>query len=145
MNRKKIWWSLLIIWCLGIYTATELPVFTGERTEKIIEHSIQTKESEEQVNHELTSTINLAIRKSAHFIVFGVLALLFLKVLTPMRGKFIMAWLLTVIYAMTDEWHQLHVPNRSGSATDVMIDALGALFFLVIAAVWKKVCNSRSG
>ncbi len=38
----------------------------------------------------------------------------------------LVSWLLTVLYAITDEIHQTFVPGRSGRVTDVLIDAAGA-------------------
>ncbi|UYJ41604.1 MAG: VanZ family protein [Lachnospiraceae bacterium] len=36
------------------------------------------------------------------------------------------SWMIAVLYACTDEYHQLFVPGRSGQLRDVMIDAVGA-------------------
>ena len=53
------------------------------------------------------------------------------------KKQIIMSILLGVIYAITDEVHQLFVPGRSGQVKDVYIDSLGviigvcALLFLV--------------
>ena len=33
---------------------------------------------------------------------------------------------LTLLYAIGDEWHQAHVPGRTGRAADVVVDGLGA-------------------
>jgi VanZ family protein len=35
------------------------------------------------------------------------------------------AW--SVIYALSDEWHQSFVPSRSASVADVIIDAIAAV------------------
>ena len=43
------------------------------------------------------------------------------------------AWLLTVLYACTDEFHQLFVAGCHASLLDVGVDALGAATAL---AVW---------
>jgi len=42
------------------------------------------------------------------------------------------AWLLTVLYACTDEFHQLFVAGRHSSLVDIGIDALGAAVALAI-------------
>jgi VanZ family protein len=44
-----------------------------------------------------------------------------------------LAWLLTVLYAASDELHQAFVPGRNASLMDIGIDALGALVGLVPA------------
>jgi len=51
------------------------------------------------------------------------------------------AWFVVVAYAITDEVHQLFVPNRQGSPWDVLIDSIGgAAGLLVLWAVgrWRK-------
>jgi len=38
-----------------------------------------------------------------------------------------------VLYALTDEWHQSFVPDRTGRLDDVVTDAVGALIGLAVA------------
>ena len=52
-----------------------------------------------------------------------------------MYNRYWIAWFLAVVYATTDECHQLFVPDRAGRVTDVMIDALGAAIALGALAV----------
>ena len=46
---------------------------------------------------------------------------------------------IAVLYGMSDEWHQLHVPGREGSLVDVLADlvgaALGGAFLAAVSAV----------
>lgn len=71
------------------------------------------------------------LRKSAHLAEYAVLFLLARRALAGERSApvFPGAWafLFCVAYAVTDEWHQTFVPHRLGKASDVLIDALGAL------------------
>ena len=55
----------------------------------------------------------------------------------PTHRRFILAWAVTVIYAATDEIHQLFVPQRSGNGFDVCVDATGA--FLALLVIWGVV------
>jgi len=80
--------------------------------------------------------INL-IKKSGHFIVFGVLASLYLYALKGKktlaetgRGYFLLSLFLTLLYAVSDEYHQLFTPGRHSSGYDVIIDVCGALSVL---------------
>jgi len=45
---------------------------------------------------------------------------------------------IAVLYGMSDEWHQLHVPGRDGSLVDILADlggaALGGAFLAAISA-----------
>jgi VanZ family protein len=86
--------------------------------------------------------LDLVLRKSAHLAVFGVLAALVAGALAPRgvpaRSKLVVAWLTTVAYAASDEWHQTFVPGRSGEPRDVMIDAVGATAGLLLFVAWRR-------
>lgn len=71
------------------------------------------------------------VKKSAHGIGYGLLALSYLRALPNRNYK--LAWLLAVLYSATDEFHQSFVPGRHPAATDVLIfDNLGAMIALLI-------------
>lgn len=48
------------------------------------------------------------------------------------------AWLLTIAYAATDEFHQSFVPGRGDSIVDVGIDSIGSALGLLIPAIWHQ-------
>jgi VanZ family protein len=53
----------------------------------------------------------------------------------------VVPWLLSSLYAVTDEIHQAFVPERACALMDVGIDSAGALFgCLLVLVIWK---NSR--
>jgi VanZ family protein len=76
-------------------------------------------------------TWDTVLRKCAHATEYAVLAALLLRALANAPA----AWLLTVAYAATDEWHQTFVRGRHGSPVDVAIDAAGALLGI---AAWRR-------
>lgn len=86
--------------------------------------------------------LDLVLRKAAHVFVFGVLALLVLHALGGLRpwrgGLAVAAWIVAVLYAASDEWHQTFVEGRVGHASDVAIDASGALVALLLARTWTR-------
>lgn len=75
-------------------------------------------------------------RKLVHVVTFGLLALLFLRALradpqAPWSwGQALAALGLTLLYAVSDEYHQSFVPTRVGSPVDVLIDTFGAVLAL---------------
>jgi VanZ family protein len=91
----------------------------------------------------------LFFRKCAHLTVYAVLALLLWRALRAFSAQTTgwswrvarNAWFCVVLYASTDEIHQVFVPNRQGSAWDVLIDSTGgaiALLLLYALGRWRK-------
>ena len=78
----------------------------------------------------------LLVSKLAHVSEYAILAWLFQWALDNRRA-WRLAWLLAVLYAVTDEFHQSFVPGRTSTVADVMIDALGAAIGLA-AAAWPR-------
>jgi VanZ family protein len=74
--------------------------------------------------------------KTAHFIVYAVLAWLWWRFLAPQRqlnwSVLLLAFVLTTLYGITDEIHQLFVPSRHGQPADVLFDAAGALAMILL-------------
>ncbi len=71
------------------------------------------------------------IKKSAHAIGYGLLALSYLHIFKWDKKYYWLAWLLAVLYSATDEFHQSFVPGRHAAVTDVLVfDNLGAMIAL---------------
>jgi VanZ family protein len=71
------------------------------------------------------------IKKTAHFIEYFILNLLFLyslKKTTFQKNPQLIftALILTILYAISDEFHQTFVSGREGRPRDVFIDSFGA-------------------
>ncbi|WP_350342305.1 VanZ family protein [Proteinivorax tanatarense] len=76
------------------------------------------------------NTLHTFIRKGAHLFIYFVLGILVFNAfqVTGIKGWKGIWWSLgvCVLYAITDEIHQLFVPGRSGEMMDVLIDSVGA-------------------
>lgn len=90
-----------------------------------------------------TLALNM-IKKLGHYIIYGVLAVLYLyslkgrKSLFETQGAFFLLSLcFAFLYAISDEYHQSYIPGRHASGRDVSIDACGALTILVILYIMK--------
>jgi VanZ family protein len=59
----------------------------------------------------------------------------------PGRGGYWLAALLTVLYGISDEFHQSFVPTREASLRDVMADGAGAMFGIALLAGWKRLIS----
>ena len=62
---------------------------------------------------------------------------------TKLLYKFGISFLVGLIYAITDEYHQSFVAGRGPSATDVCIDTagvcIGIVIVLIIISIYKKL------
>ena len=78
----------------------------------------------------------LALSSGAHVFVYGVLAGLWMRVLGGRRRAWLIALLLTMLYALSDEFHQWFVPGRSADPWDLLADGVGAVLVLVL---WRRL------
>lgn len=105
----------------------------------------------------LFSTVTFAVRKTAHMSEYAILGALYCLTVYQLgivckirvRGlglKGLAAWALAIAYAATDEVHQLFVDGRSGMASDVAIDSVGAAIgiALVILVLLRHKRNRGS-
>lgn len=70
--------------------------------------------------------------KAAHFFIYGLLATLVARA----GPRPVWAVVITVLYGLTDEWHQSFTPGRSVEWLDVLADALGAVVAVTVYAGW---------
>ena len=94
--------------------------------------------------HHPNGLFDWGIKKSAHMIEYGILAMLVWRAISGCAGATIrrsQIWLIPlfcIAYAATDEYHQSFVPGRSSSVWDILIDGLGVLLTLVIVSLLLK-------
>ena len=77
---------------------------------------------------------DLLVKKGAHMLGYGLLALAYLYAFQLDSANLKVAWLLALLYAISDEYHQGFVPGRNGTWIDVVIDGAGA----ALALAWVK-------
>lgn len=83
------------------------------------------------------------IRKPAHVLLYGLLALSLCRLLQlttnlPRRSVWLYVILFCIIVAGLDEWHQTLFPNRTAQVSDVALDGLAAIFALWLQALYQK-------
>lgn len=98
------------------------------------------------------SDLNFIIRKSAHCFEYFVLAIIVSMVLFAcgFKGKNTIVYILFIclLYAVSDEFHQEFVPQRTSSVGDILIDFGGSVFgttiyYLVYYKIYKGKKRSR--
>ena len=80
---------------------------------------------------------DLLFSSLAHAFVFGVLAVLLARALGQQRHGLLLALGLTLLYALSDEFHQAFVPGRHPDPLDLVCDGLGAVLALGVWAWWQ--------
>ncbi len=87
------------------------------------------------------------LKKGGHALGYGLLALAYLRGLGPHQKKvLIKSALLTVLFAVSDEWHQTSTPGRTPSWRDVGFDMIGAaiaLGFYQGSGLVRKIIHHR--
>ncbi|MGV8155183.1 MAG: VanZ family protein [Alkaliphilus sp.] len=79
------------------------------------------------------SRLNHIVRKNAHFFAYLVLALLVMNAVRRTGGSDIkLTLLICVLYAISDETHQIFVPGRSAQVSDILIDDVRAVVGIVM-------------
>lgn len=92
-----------------------------------------------------TYLVNFLIFKSLHIIEYCILFFLNLRAFhaySPQKKQkiFLYAFIATLIFAISDEFHQTFVPTRQGSLRDIFIDTLGiGLCFMYTKNNLKKL------
>lgn len=91
-----------------------------------------------------------AFRKIAHFCEFAALGFFVCGSVYFRRNKFnfYVPLIISVLYAVSDEIHQLFVPERACRAFDVFVDSCGSLFgilvFFLIVLIYNKISRSTA-
>jgi VanZ family protein len=79
--------------------------------------------------------------KLAHIAAYAVLAWLWWRALAPRRQAtwpvLAAAWVLTTLYGVSDEIHQLYVPGRYGRLADVLFDGSGGLLMILLLRLFR--------
>ncbi len=138
---------MAMIFCLSHQTADESSKTSGviiETVIKLMEPEFDSLTEEEQ--EALITPFQFIVRKLAHFSIFAILGLLsFISIGTyriSMLAKFFFSSLISLLYAMSDEYHQLYIDGRSSELRDILIDFCGSLiailFMLIIVRLNKK-------
>lgn len=90
--------------------------------------------------------VEFLIRKGAHFSIFGLLGFTLFYSLHTMRRRstlkpYIIAVVISFLYACSDEFHQSITPDRTPLFQDVLIDTAGAICgaaLMVLLMKWSR-------
>ena len=152
MIKKIILWIAVIALSLTIFDFSAKPAaesagISSQIAEKVIEFAEKVVKIDDYQREGVLYTMHLLIRKGAHFLEFALLSILvfFLAKSYNLSKKIsiIIALGYCLVFAASDEFHQLFVSGRSGQISDVLLDFCGALFgalicYLIVTIGEKK-------
>lgn len=152
LNRKKliVILSLIVVllWMGLIFNlSSQVAQESNKLSKGVTEIVVKTVEKVAPKADFNINRFNHIVRKNAHFFAYLVLGILVLNILRR-RGVYGyksigLAILICVLYAISDEVHQMFVPGRGPQVKDVLIDSAGAsvgvLVYLGFSRTKKKV------
>ena len=87
---------------------------------------------------------DIIVKKGGHMLGYGLLAITYWYAFGWAGRRRWLAWILAVLYACTDEFHQSFVPGRHPAILDILIfDNLGAIISLWLADRYIKQKRSN--
>jgi VanZ family protein len=143
-NKQIISWLAAVLWMGLIFWLSHQPggessglsLVITERIFSIISVVIPAGWLDFEFFHTL-------VRKGAHLFAYFTLGVLLMNALgrsgiTGM-GRLLIAFGISVLYAISDEIHQLFIPGRSGELADVFIDSAGAAVGIGLYMIVSKL------
>jgi VanZ family protein len=137
--RNFKYWIPVIVGMIFIYCmSTE--AFSSRSTLRIIDQIVRFLSLSLSRNEIIM--INGAVRKLAHVIEYAVFGILLLRAFRAgSQERLWSRWAgyslaVALLYAMIDEFHQLHVPMRTASLVDVCYDTLGSLLGQCVSIIY---------
>ncbi len=87
------------------------------------------------------------VKKGGHALGYALLGTAYYYALPPRLAagyRWVLALLMAVLFALSDEYHQSFVEGRTSSLRDVAIDAAGAAAALTVSALYSSNSSSNS-
>ena len=161
MNTKKLFCLRAVLLLLILANMTVIFLFSAQsgedsgrasgRVARVIAAltvpDFNDRSPEEQA--EIVNTLHPFVRKGAHMAEFGSLGALIFCLLLTWKGSLLSRYLgalgLTLLYACTDEAHQILSESRGPQVTDVLVDLSGALITCSLLALALLFYRKRKG
>lgn len=150
-KKKLILWILIFVWMITIFMFSAQ---NGDESSELSQGFLRTfilRFTPDNISEDIVNMMEYIIRKCAHmteYAVFGILVFYQIKLYRLFEkewNRIIMAVICVMIYASTDEIHQLFVGGRSGRFTDVLIDTAGGFIGIMAAAFIAARHQGKNG
>ena len=139
---KTLSYILVVLWMGLIFFFSSQPADDSkELSTGVTEVILSVVESVAPESDLFVENLHHFVRKNAHFLIYFVLGMLVVRAfrVSQIRNKtsILLALGICILYAISDELHQLFVPGRGAQVKDVLIDSTGA-FVGIILYSWLK-------
>lgn len=147
--RKILSCIFIVAWMGLIFKLSSQPaVQSGKLSGRVTNINIKAIEKVNPSTKFNIAEFNHMVRKNAHFFVYlvlGVLTINALRIKGIRRYRcVIFALFICILYASSDEVHQIFVPGRSAQVKDVFIDSAGAGVGILVYLIIGKFRASSS-
>ena len=135
-EMKKLYLCILILWMGVIFVFSNQNAEVSENisdgfTSKVVDTvaTVKKDESIKENKKEIIEDSRFFIRKTAHFSLYLVLGILiYLKVKDVKKiNPIIISLMFCILYACSDEIHQMFINERTAKVLDILIDTTGSL------------------
>lgn len=125
MKQIIVYWLPVFLWMGVIFYFSSIPDLTPNFSEE---------------------AMNIFTSKLAHIVEYAILTLLLLRAVKrqpslSFQTMFQIIFILALLYAVSDEYHQLFVQGREGTFRDIMIDSVGITLiplYFTTKKEWRK-------
>jgi VanZ family protein len=146
LNNSVKYWLPVVVWmCFIFWMSTAM--FTAQNTSSIIEPILRFLMP--SLSHKELEHIHFFTRKLAHVTEYFISGLLLFRAFRSGSEEhhawrwMLYSFLILVLIAATDEYHQTFVPDRTPSLVDIAIDATGGTLALVVSTLKYRFARRK--
>lgn len=139
---------MALIFFFSSQNSTESSAVSGTVTQKVVDIIASVTRIPAEQKPQMVLDMHNLMRKTAHFIIYmtlGASSYVSIKLVSD-KGRVlcgISAAVWSMLYAATDEAHQLFVSGRGGRVSDVFLDTAGAVTGVLILLAVCSLCLNK--
>ncbi len=150
--KRVIYTILLIIWMLVIFlfsnqTASKSQSTSDKVASDIVDvvEVVTKNDIKESKKESIIENTRFIVRKTAHFTLYFILGIIVYLLLTSYNVKrpILYSILFCLLYACSDEIHQLFSSGRTAKVMDVCIDTFGSSVAIIIISNITKLLKHK--
>lgn len=148
MTNKIAAWTAVVAWMALIFILSHQPAAVSSGLSSgITEFLLGLLKGVFPDSNAGIDKLHTFVRKNAHFTAYFFLAVLLVNAFGKWRkltGRaLLVSFLVAVLYAASDEFHQLFIDGRSGELRDVAIDSAGAAVGVLLSWLLGQGARDR--